>query len=96
VIGGVTCLRKPLQTTMKGLRYCLCNYRSETESHERTIGRNRLSLQSGDVPRSKKERTLRNSKLQKTIRLKWGDPEMLMGVTLLIFFLVAAFRFLFR
>jgi hypothetical protein len=43
-----------------------------------------------------KERTLRNSKLQKTIRLKWGDPEMLMGVTLLIFFLVAAFRFLFR
>ena len=34
------------------------------------------------------------SKPQKTIRLKWGDPEMLMAVSVVILVLVVAFRFL--
>ena len=33
-------------------------------------------------------------KLQKTIRLKWGDPETLMAASVFIFVWVVAFRYI--
>lgn len=32
--------------------------------------------------------------VRKMFRLDWGDPEMLMAVTMLVFVLVAAFKFM--